>query len=825
MTEASQEIAGRPRDGAGRDAASPAGESAALIRWLESVSLEDAAVVGEKAASLGEMLGNLKGQAIRIPDGFVITADAFRAFLSANGLEQGIAGELARLQAGDAAMDDTERRIRAAIVDAEVPAALKTAVADAYRELCRRSGMEDADVAVRSSAIAPGPEAAGVAGLHETFLAVHGEEDLLYAVRRCFASLFTGRAIAGHERTGSGGFDLRQFSLAVCVQRMVRSDKGAAGALCTHDADSGFPDMIVIHAAYGLGESVSQGLVTPDEYRVFKPPLAAGRSPIVEKRAGTKESKTVYGDRFGPRVRTVNTPLHERIKFALTDDQILLLARCGHAIEGHYGKPVEVEWAVDGITGDVAVLQARPSGRSPGRKPSGLKLARLQAENPKLILEGLAVGHAIAAGTVCVLRHASEGHKLRQGQILVAESTDPDWVPVMRKAAAVITDHGASSSHAAMVCAELGIPAIVGTGTGTGVLFKDQEITVSCAEGETGKVYRRILPFDEIEIPTGALPETKTRILLNLASPGAAERWWQLPCHGIGLARMEFIINNVIRIHPMALARFDALEDSTVRSKIVQITANYDDPRDYFIDELSMGIAHIAASRYPDPVIVRMSDFKSSEYATLIGGEGFEQAEPNPVLGFRGAARYCSDAYRPGFDLECRAVQRARARLGLSNIVVMIPFCRTVQEADEVLAILASHGLRRGEDGLEVHVMAEVPSNIILAREFAERFDGFSIGSGDLTQLTLGIDPQSARVSGLFDESNPAVMASMRSLIRDAHAAGRTVGICGDAASDPEVAAFLVREGIDSISVPPDRLMDAIRLVTSVERELAGIRT
>ena len=789
------------------------------VRWLESVTNGDVGIVGGKNASLGEMIRNLKDQEIKVPDGFATTADAFREFIGFNKLEPLIRSEIARHERGEAVIGDTERKIRAAIVDGEFPPGFKTAVSESYRELCARSEIEDVDVAVRSSATAEDLPGASFAGQHETFLAVRGEEELFYSVRRCFASLFTERAIAYRERMG---FDHMQVALSVCVQRMIRSDKGAAGVMFTLDTENGFPDMIVINAAYGLGETVVKGMVTPDEYRVFKPPLAAGFSPIVEKRLGTKESTMVYGDRFGPRVQTINTPLHHRVKFVLHDDQILLLARWANVIEKHYEKPMDIEWAVDGLTDEIFIVQARPETVQAERKVSGLKISRLKAENPKLILEGHAVGSTIAAGTACLLRNVTEGHKLKEGQILVAEATDPDWVPLMKKAAGIVTDHGGRTSHAAIVSRELGVPAVIGTGTATRVLFRDQEITLSCAEGEIGKIYRRILPYEDIEIDLGNLPKTRTKVMLNIASPDAADRWWRLPCDGIGLARMEFIINNIIRIHPMALVNFESLEDASIRSKIVRMTANYDDPRRYFVEELSMGIAHIAASRYPDPVIVRMSDFKTNEYAKLIGGEVFEEDEENPMIGFRGASRYYSDDYRAGFELECQAIRRARTRLGFSNVVVMIPFCRTLDEADKVLAILADQGLNRGEDGLEVYVMAEIPSNIILARQFAERFDGFSIGSNDLTQLTLGIDRDSAKLSSIFDETDQAVTESISRLIQEAHKAGRKVGICGQAASEPNFAEFLIREGIDSISITPDSLVDVVERVAAIEREIEG---
>ncbi|MGK0188573.1 MAG: pyruvate,water dikinase [Verrucomicrobiales bacterium] len=789
------------------------------VLWLETLTIDDIAIVGGKTASLGEMIRNLKEKDIKIPTGFAITADAYREFIEFNKLQPLIRSELERKESGVAMIGETERRIRTAIVNGTFPPALHSSITEAYSELCQRSGLDgEVDVAVRSSATAEDLPGASFAGQHESFLAVHGSEDLLHSVLRCFASLFTERAIAYRERKG---FDHMSIALSVCVQRMVRSDKAAAGVMFTLDTENGNPNTIVINAAYGLGETVVKGMVTPDEYRVFKPTLQAGFDSIVEKRIGSKESKMVYGDRFGARVQTVNTPLHLRGKFVLDDEQILELARWASVIEKHYKKPMDIEWAVDGITGECFIVQARPETVQSEIIAPGFKISRLKEANPKLILEGNAVGNTIAAGTVCILRRVTEGDKLKDGQILVAASTDPDWVPLMKRAAGIVTDQGGRTSHAAIVSRELGIPAVIGTGTATHVLFKDQEITISCAEGETGKVYRRILPYEDTEIDLADLPKTQTKVMLNIASPDAADRWWRLPCDGIGLARMEFIINNVIRIHPMALARFDSIDDDAIRAKVARMTANYPEPSDYFIDQLSMSIGHIAASRYPNPVIVRMSDFKTNEYAKLIGGEQFEEKEENPMIGFRGASRYYSDDYRPGFELECQAIRRARTKLGLDNIIVMIPFCRTLDEADQVLEIMESQGLKRGEEGLEVYVMAEIPSNIILATQFAERFDGFSIGSNDLTQLTLGIDRDSAKLSAIFDEKNAAVTESIRCLIRDAHAAGRKVGICGQAASDPDFAEFLIREGIDSISIVPDSLIEVVNRVSAIEAQLS----
>lgn len=643
-----------------------------------------------------------------------------------------------------------------------------------------------------------------------------GVEELLEACRKCYASLFTDRAISYREEKG---FNHMQVALSVGVQKMVRSDKAGAGVMFTIDTETGFPDVVVINASWGLGENVVQGTVTPDEYTVFKPLLnQKGIQPIIEKTMGTKEKKVVYARGGSKPTKNIDTSKEERRSFVLKDEEILKLARWAFTIEKHYRKPMDIEWAKDGETGELFIVQARPETVQSQMEAGSLKTYRLEGKGKRLLI-GLSIGQAIAAGEVCKIKSAENISQFKEGSILVTEITDPDWVPIMKRARGIVTDYGGRTCHAAIVSRELGIPAIVGTGEATEVLNDGQEITVSCAEGDQGYVYEGILKFEEIEVSLKKVPKTKTRIMMNIASPAAALRWWRLPCKGIGLARMEFIINNIIKIHPMALVHFNDLEDKEAHKQIQELTRGYEDKTEYFVDRLAQGIAKIATSQYPEPVIVRMSDFKTNEYANLIGGRQFEPREENPMLGFRGASRYYSERYREGFALECRAIKRVREEIGLKNVIIMIPFCRTLEEAGRVIDILKENGLNRGEEELQVYVMCEIPSNVILAEEFGKRFDGLSIGSNDLTQLVLGVDRDSAELSELFDERNEAVKRMISDLIKSAHKVGCKVGICGQAPSDyPEFATFLVKEGIDSISLNPDSVMEMIRHVARAEK-------
>ncbi|MEX0601398.1 MAG: phosphoenolpyruvate synthase, partial [Rhodothermales bacterium] len=638
---------------------------------------------------------------------------------------------------------------------------------------------------------------------------MQGPQALLDACKRCFASLFTDRAITYRE---NHGFDHMKVALSVGIQKMVRSDGASAGVLFTIDTETGFPDVALINAAWGLGENVVKGTITPDQYTVYTPFLENGNlRPLIGKTLGTKKKKMVYGSGSD---RTVNedTSEEERSRFVLTDEEILQLARWGVVIEDHYDRPMDVEWAKDGDTGDIFIVQARPETVQSRTETGMLKTYHLTGEGEPLVT-GLSIGQSIATGTVRVILDVEDIDQFEDGCVLVTDMTDPDWGPVMKRAAAIVTNHGGRTSHAAIVSRELGIPAVIGTGDATDVLQNGADVTVSCAEGDEGYVYEGTLEFEEEEISLEDLPETETRIMMNVASPAAAMRWWRLPSRGVGLARMEYIINNIIRAHPMALLKFDEVDDDA-RSEIEALTRGFPDKPSYFVETLARGIATIAASQHPDPVIVRMSDFKTNEYAGLVGGRRFEPEEENPMLGWRGASRYYSDDYRDGFELECRAIHMVRNEIGFRNVIVMIPFCRTPEEADRVLETMAGFGLERGRDDLLVYVMAEIPSNVIQADEFAARFDGFSIGSNDLTQLVLGVDRDADRLSYLFDERNTSVKSMIRSLIEKAHAAERTVGICGQAPSDyPDFADFLVSERIDSISLNPDSIVPVLRRV------------
>ena len=782
---------------------------------FDALGSDRVAEVGGKNASLGEMIRTLTEASIRVPDGFATTADAYRAFLEENDLKDAVAGALAELDRGEASLSDTGQWIRRRMRRAELPPAVAQAVRRAYADLCGQYNKGGVDVAVRSSATAEDLPDASFAGQQETFLNVTGEDEVLDACRRCFASLFTDRAIAYRREKG---FDHMDVALSVGVQKMVRADKAGAGVMFSIDTETGFPDAVLIDGAWGLGESVVQGTVTPDEYRVFKPLLdREGCRPIIEKTLGEKARKMVYAKGTSRTTRTVETLKRERRAFVLSDAEILTLARWAVAIEDHYGRPMDMEWAKDGETGDLYIVQARPETVWSLKGSARLTQYHL-TETGEQLAAGMSIGDAVAAGPAAVIRDASEIDRFPDGAVLITEMTDPDWVPVMKRAAAVVTEAGGRTCHAAIVSRELGIPAIVGTGDATEKVSGGETVTVSCAEGEAGIVYRGELAYETREIDLTSVPETRTRIMMNMASPEAAFRWWRLPNRGIGLARIEFIINNAIQVHPLALLRYDEIKDKATRKTIRELTRGYSDRGEYFVDNLARGIAKIAAAGYPHPVIVRMSDFKTNEYADLIGGRAFEPTEANPMLGFRGASRYYSPHYRDGFALECRAVRRVRETIGLDNLIVMIPFCRTIDEADRVLAVMAEEGLIRGKAGLEVYVMAEIPANIILASEFAERFDGFSIGSNDLTQLILGIDRDSAELSDLFDEQNEAVKRAVADLIERAHAADRKVGICGQAPSDhPDFAAFLVTAGIDSISLSPDSVMEVTERVAEVE--------
>jgi pyruvate,water dikinase len=785
------------------------------IIWFSDERSSEIRQLGGKNASLGEMTRNMRGQGIPVPDGFAVTASSYWGFLDATDLRPAIAAKLAEIKTKTITLALGAKAIRDMIVRAQFPAAMAEAIASSYRTLCERAVAKDLDVAVRSSATAEDLPDASFAGQQESFLNIRGERKLLEAVRRCFASLFTDRAIVYRE---NHGFDHMKVALSVGVQRMVHSDRGSAGVMFSIDTETGFPNTVLISASWGLGEAVVQGIIEPDEYVVFKPLLMQdGLAPILERTLGAKAKKIVYGEGSRKTTRTISTSKDERGSFSLDREDILTLARWAVAIESHYARPMDIEWAKDGETGELFIVQARPETVQSRKEAGSLKTYALKQKGEQL-LTGLAIGDAIATGTVCRLKNPAEIAKFQDGAILVTETTDPDWMPIMKRAAAIITDHGGRTSHAAIVSRELGLPAIVGTGNATVVLRSGREVTVSCAEGDMGYVYDGVGEFEVHDLAFENIARTRTKIMLNMANPAAAMRWWRLPADGIGLARMEFIINNIVKIHPMALVKFDEIKEVAAQRRIARLTQGFEDKTQYFVDTLAFGIARIAASRYPNPVIVRMSDFKTNEYAQLIGGKQFEPHEENPMLGWRGASRYYSEGYREGFALECRAIRKVREEIGLRNVVVMIPFCRTVAEADKTLQAMADNGLRPGENGLQVYVMCEIPSNVILAEKFAERFDGFSIGSNDLTQLTLGVDRDSEQLASLFNEQDEAVTTLIASVIKSAHKFKRNVGLCGQAPSDhPEFARLLVHAAIDSISVSPDSFIRVKRHVAAAE--------
>jgi pyruvate,water dikinase len=793
-----------------------------FIRWFDEIGIEDVPLVGGKNASLGEMARELAPRGVNLASGFAITAEAFRHFLQTTDLEVRIRNLLSGLVSQDARnLQQRGRQIRQAIMAAELPADLQTAIVEAYDRLGAGCA-EPLDVAVRSSATAEDLPDASFAGQQETYLNVQGHAALLDTCRRCFASLFTDRAISYRE---DKGFDHAKVALSIGVQQMIRSDLATSGVMFSIDTETGFQDAVLINAAYGLGENVVQGSVNPDEYYVFKPTLQQGFRPILQKKLGNKEFKLVYDVGGGKMTKNVPVPPAERARFAISDDEILTLARWACLIEEHYSHkrgrytPMDLEWAKDGRTGELYILQARPETVQSQRRPQQLEVYRLTEKRP-VIVRGRAVGQKIATGPVRLVRSPHELHEVQPGDVLVTDKTDPDWEPTMKKAAAIVTNRGGRTCHAAIVSRELGLPAIVGTETATGLLHTGQQVTISCAEGETGCVYEGRAPFEVQRVDLANLTRPKTKIMLNVGNPEEALRLSQLPSDGVGLARLEFIVSNYIKVHPLALLYPDQVA-AEERAQIERLTTGYADKPLFFVDKLAEGVAMIAAAFYPRDVIVRLSDFKTNEYANLIGGKPFEPLEENPMLGFRGASRYYHPRYRDGFGLECRAMKKVRDEMGLTNLKIMVPFCRTVEEGRSVQAEMAKQGLVRGQRGLELYVMCEIPSNVILADEFAEIFDGFSIGSNDLTQLTLGVDRDSEIVAPIFDERNPAVKSLIASVIHRARAKGRKVGICGQAPSDyPEFARFLVEQRIDSISLNPDVVLRTTLDVLQLEASL-----
>jgi pyruvate,water dikinase len=792
-----------------------------FIRFFADLSLADLPLVGGKNASLGEMIQALSPKGVKIPDGFAITAEGYRYVLDCAGAWDRLRQVLAGLNPND--VQDLKARAakaRRIVYEAGIPDELREEILAAYRQLEREYG-EALSVAVRSSATAEDLPTASFAGQQESYLNIRGGEALIEAVRRCFASLFTDRAI--HYRIDQG-FDHFKVYLSVGVQKMVRADLAASGVMFSLDTETGFRDVVFIEGSWGLGENVVQGVVDPDEFYVFKPTFRQGYRAVLRRQLGTKKVKLIYAEGGHLTTRNVPTTKAERERFCLSDEEVLTLADYAIQVEDHYGRPMDMEWAKDGLDGQLYLVQARPETVASQKKATLWEEYRLSSPG-RVLLSGRAVGNKIATGKVRVIPEVARLSEFQPGEVLVADMTTPDWEPVMKTAAAIITNRGGRTCHSAIVARELGVPAVVGTGNATEVLQDGQIVTVSCAEGDVGRVYEGELPFTVERLDLAQLPRPQTKLMVNLGNPELAFGTALLPNDGVGLARMEFIISEAIKVHPMALVHPEKVEDAKERQAIAELTRGYADPKEYFVRNLTENIGTIAAAFYPKPVVVRMSDFKSNEYAALLGGRWFEPVESNPMLGFRGAARYAHPAYAEGFALECAAIKRVREAMGLSNVIVMLPFVRRVDEAERVLEKMAEFGLKRGENGLRVYCMCEIPSNVILLSEFAELFDGFSIGSNDLTQLTLGVDRDSELVAFDYDERDQAVKAMVRLAIDGCRKHGVHSGFCGQAPSDyPEIAEFLVECGIDSISLNPDTMLKTTRLVLKVEERL-GLKT
>ncbi len=802
-------------------------QTEAMVLWFDQVSLADIPKVGGKNASLGEMIQQLSAQGVNVPMGFATTAFAYRYFIQTAGLETKLLDLLADLDIDDVkSLRERGQQARCLILQTPFPDSLTEAITTAYLQLCERyqsSSDLTVDVAVRSSATAEDLPNASFAGQQETYLNVRGVQSVLEACHRCFASLFTDRAISYRVIQG---FEHLGVALSVGVQKMVRSDLAASGVMFSIDTETGFKNATLINAAYGLGETVVQGAVNPDEYFVFKPTLQQGYQPILGKRLGSKEIKMVYDLGGSKQTKNVPVPCSERDRFVLTDDEILTLARWACLIEDHYSMirgtdaPMDIEWAKDGVTGELFVVQARPETVQSQKSKTELRTYQLspEQESATILTTGRAVGSMVGQGSAHVILDVHQIEEFQKGQVLVTNKTDPDWEPIMKKASAIVTNQGGRTCHAAIIARELGIPAIVGCGDATQVIQSGQAITISCAQGEVGYVYQGLIPFEIKITELDQLPQTRTQIFMNIGNPDEAFALSAIPCDGVGLARLEFIIANMIKIHPLALIHFDQIKDPLAKAEISRLTEVYAHKPDFFVEKLAQGMGMIAAAFYPKPVIVRLSDFKSNEYAHLIGGHQFEPVEENPMIGWRGASRYYDPIYREAFALECQALCHVRDQMGLTNVIPMIPFCRTPNEGRQVLEEMAKHGLERGRNGLEVYVMCEIPSNVILAEAFSEIFDGFSIGSNDLTQLTLGLDRDSAWVAPIFDERNPAVTTMIQVVIEKAKRAGRKVGICGQAPSDyPEFAQCLVKWGIDSISLNPDSILKTTLMIAEAE--------
>jgi pyruvate,water dikinase len=775
------------------------------ILWLHDLRLSDLAQVGGKNSSLGEMIGQLAGLGVSVPGGFATTADAFRAFIAHNNLEQRIFDRLAGLDVEDVdALTRAGGEIRGWVIDAPLQPELDRDIRAGYRKLSDGNGGGDVAVAVRSSATAEDLPDASFAGQQETFLNVTGADDVVAKVKEVFASLYNDRAIAYRVHHG---FKHEDVFLSAGVQLMVRSDVGSSGVLFTLDTESGFRDVVFITASYGLGENVVQGAVNPDEFYVYKPTLRAGKAAILRRSLGSKQIRMVYSDRPGERVRNEDTPAELRNRFSVSDVDVQELAKQALVIEEHYGRPMDIEWAKDGVSGKLFIVQARPETVKSRGHATQIERYTLQ-QRGEVIAEGRAIGQKIGSGTARVVRKLSDMSQVQPGDVLVADMTDPDWEPVMKRASAIVTNRGGRTCHAAIIARELGVPAVVGTGDALDRIADGNTVTVSCAEGDTGFIYAGALPFERTTTDLENMPPAPLKIMMNVANPDRAFDFGMLPNAGIGLARLEMIIASHIGVHPKALLEY-AQQDAATKAKIDARIAGYAGPVDFYVDRLAEGIATITASVAPNPVIVRLSDFKSNEYANLIGGSRYEPHEENPMIGFRGASRYVDPSFKDAFALECRAVKKVREQMGLTNLWVMIPFVRTLGEGRKVLDVLAENGLEKGVDGLKVIMMCEVPSNALLADEFLDLFDGFSIGSNDLTQLTLGLDRDSSIVANLFDERDPAVKKLLSMAISAARAKGKYVGICGQGPSDhPDLAEWLMQQGIESVSLNPDTVVD-----------------
>lgn len=827
-----------------RETSSSTPREQSLILWFEEVGTKDVGLVGGKNSSLGEMIQQLTAKGVNVPGGFATTAYAYRYFIEKAGLQEKLRQIFSDLDVNDVAnLQKRGKKARNLLLNTPFPEDLSNAISLAYKRLCTRydhdtsacdhlegdakaeceHNSHDVDVAVRSSATAEDLPEASFAGQQETYLNVHGVKGVVDACHRCFASLFTDRAISYRVHNGFDHFDV---ALSVGVQKMVRSDLATSGVMFSIDTESGFKNAVFITAAYGLGENVVQGAVNPDEFFVFKPTLKEGFKPILEKRLGSKLIKMIYDTGAGKLTKNIDVPKSEQKVYCVSDEEVLQLARWASIIEDHYSAvreqytPMDIEWAKDGQTGELFIVQARPETVQSQKSGNILKSYSLK-EHSKVLSTGRSVGEMVGQGKARVILDVSKINLFQPGEVLITNRTDPDWEPIMKKASAIVTNQGGRTCHAAIIAREMGIPAVVGCGNATGSVQTGQDVTVACCEGEEGHIYEGLLKFEITETRLDNLPETRTKILMNVGDPEQAFSLANLPCDGVGLAREEFIIANHIKAHPLALLHFDELTDELVKKEIGELTRLYPHKPDFFVDKLASGIGMIAAAFYPNPVVVRLSDFKTNEYANLLGGRQFEPNEENPMIGWRGASRYYDPKYSEAFALECKAFKIVRNDMGLTNVIPMVPFCRTPEEGRKVLAEMEKNGLKRGENGLQVYVMCELPSNVILADQFSEVFDGFSIGSNDLTQLTLGLDRDSALVAHIFDERNDGVKRMVRMAIEGAKKYNRKIGICGQAPSDyPEFATFLVELGIDSISLNPDSLLKTKLSIAEMEKSL-----